>query len=239
MNVKLEAYVHARGMSFDFIAEDYDPNQTHDLPKLLDQPRLVPANDIPTTAGCCFGAGMLLDPLPVNYTEGVRVYAGFKDPRSRDGAGYACGPEAERPRTSRTVRTSGCRTPLWLKALFTELRKRKRIIDRMEGNEVAEKWTELNFVHTFGFNWEVNGTSDNVFVPFMHLEMSTGHPVNAGARPIISFLGEEALIQLWDKISSSIRVRPTGTAPTANPEQAPGSKPGDAASAGDICPETG
>ena len=105
--------------------------------------------------------------------------------------------------------------PLWLKALFTELRKRKRIIDRMEGDEVAEKWTELNFVHTFGFNWEVNGTSDKVFAPFMHLEMSTGHPVNAGARPVISFLGEEALIQLWDKISSSIRVRPTSAAAPA------------------------
>lgn len=44
-----------------------------------------------------------------------------------------------------------------------------------------EKWNELNLANTFGFNWEVNGTSDNVFSPFMHLEMSTSQPINAGA----------------------------------------------------------
>jgi hypothetical protein len=73
----------------------------------------------------------------------------------------------------------------------------------------------------------------------MHLEMSSGHPVNAGARPVNSFLGEEALIQLWDKISSSIRVRPTGAAASAEHEPPPGPALGDTASAGDICPGTG
>ena len=76
--------------------------------------------------------------------------------------------------------------PLWQKPLMNKLRKGKRNINGIEGDEVAEKWTELNFVNTYGFNWEASGTSDNVFVPFMHLEMSTGHPVHAGARPAIS-----------------------------------------------------
>jgi hypothetical protein len=122
---------------------------------------------------------------------------------------------------------------------MNKLRKGKRTIHGIEGDEIAEKWTELNFVHTFGFNWEVNGTSDNVFAPFMHLEMSTGHPVDAGARPVISFLGEEALVQLWDRIVSSIRVRPTSAPPPAKSEPPPGARPGDTASAGDICPGTG
>jgi hypothetical protein len=47
----------------------------------------------------------------------------------------------------------------------------------------CERWTRTEFRHTFGFDWEVNGTENNVFAPFMHLEMSTGHSVNAGARP--------------------------------------------------------
>jgi hypothetical protein len=129
--------------------------------------------------------------------------------------------------------------PLWQKPLLQKLRKGKRTINGIEGDEVAEKWTELNFVHTFGFNWEVNGTDDDVFVPYMHLEMSTGHPAQAGGRPVISFLGEEALVHLWDKIASSIRRRPAGAVPPAQPGLPPGPKLGDAASAGDICPETG
>jgi hypothetical protein len=120
-----------------------------------------------------------------------------------------------------------------------KLRKGKRTINGIEGDEVAERWTELNFVHTFGFNWEVNGTENNVFVPFMHLEMSTGHPVNAGARPVSSFLGEEALIRLWDRISSSIRVRPTTAPPSVKRDPPPRGKPGDTASAGELCPGTG
>ncbi len=70
----------------------------------------------------------------------------------------------------------------------------------MEGNEIVEKWNEPNLVNAFGFNREVNGTSDKVVIPFMHLEMSTGHSINAGARPVGSFLGEAALIQLWNRI---------------------------------------
>jgi hypothetical protein len=69
--------------------------------------------------------------------------------------------------------------------------------------------------------------------------MSTGHPVQAGARPVMSFLGEEALVQLWDKISSSIRVRPTAAPSSAKREPPARGKPGDTASAGDICPGTG
>jgi hypothetical protein len=102
-----------------------------------------------------------------------------------------------------------------------------------------ERGRELNFVDVYGFDWEVNGTKDNVFIPYMHLEMSTGHPVHTGARPVTSFLGEEALIQLWDKISSSIRIRPTSAAVPAKGEPPPSPQLGDSASSGDICPETG
>jgi hypothetical protein len=241
VNVKLEAYLHLNGTSFNFTAPDgYDANKIANLPLLLDKLRLVPAKDIPTTAGFCFGPAMFVDPLPADDTEGIAMFAGFRDhPDLALSINTRAGtrPDGE----SRLERDAAvdAEMPLWQKPLMSKLRRGKRSIAGIEGDEVAERWTELNFVHTFGFNWEVNGTENNVFVPFMHLEMSTGHPVNAGARPVTSFLGEEGLLQLWDKISSSIRVRPTMAPPSLKREPQPRGNPGDTASAGDLCPGTG
>lgn len=240
VNVKLEAYLHLNGTSFNVTADGYDVDKIGNLPALLGKLRLVPAGEIPGAAGFCFGPGMLVDPLPADDTEGVAIFAGFRD---HPDLALALNTRAgTRPDTEgRLERDTAvdAEMPPWQKPLMAKLRKGKRSIHGIEGDEIVEKWTELNFVHTFGFNWEVNGTSDNVFVPFMHLEMSTGHPVNAGARPVISFLGEEALVQLWDRILSSVRVRPTSAPPAATREAPPGAKPGDTASAGDICPGTG
>jgi hypothetical protein len=240
IGVKLEAYVHADGRSFNFRADDYDPSLTGDLRKLIDKLRLVSPDKIPAAAGFCFGLGMFVDPLPADLTEGVTMFAGFPDHPDlamalNTRAGLEPDPEGRLARNDRV----DAEMPLWQKPLLTKIRKGKRTINGIEGEEVLEGGRELNFVNVYLFDWEVNGTSNNVFIPFTHLEMSTGHPVNAGARPVTSFLGEDALIQLWDKISSSIRVRPTSAASPAKREPPPGPKLGDAASAGDICPETG
>jgi hypothetical protein len=240
IGVKLEAYVHADGRSFNFRADDYDPSLTGDLRKLIDKLRLVSPKEIPTASGFCFGPGMFVDPLPADLTEGVVMFAGFQDHPDlalalNTRAGVEPDPEGRLARNDRV----DAEMPLWQKPLLTKIRKGKRTINGIDGEEVVEGGRELNFVNVYLFDWEVNGTNNNVFVPFMHLEMSTGHPANAGARPVSSFLDEEALIQLWDKISSSIRVRPTSAAPPAKREPPPGPKLGDAASAGDVCPETG
>jgi hypothetical protein len=241
VNVKLEAYLHMEGVSFNFTAPDgYDVDKIGNLPALLDRLRPVPPKEIPTAAGFCFGPGMFLDPLPAEDTEGVAIFAGFPDhPDLAMALNMRAGTRPDAQGRLERDAAVDAEMPLWQKPLMEKLRRGKRPINGIEGDEVAERWTELNFVHTFGFNWEVSGTENNVFLPFMHLEMSSGHPANAGARPVTSFLGEEGLIQLWDKISSSIRVRPTTPPPQARREPLPGSKPGDTASAGEICPGTG
>jgi hypothetical protein len=239
-SVKLEAHVHSNGTSFTFKADGYDPELVGDLRKLIDKLRLVPDKEIPSAAGFCFGPGMFVDPLPAELTEGVVLFAGFRDhPDLALALHTRAGTQPDKEGRLERDTAVDAEMPLWQKPLMDKLRKGKRTIDGIEGDEVAERWTELNFVHTFGFNWEVSGTENNVFVPFMHLEMSTGHPVNAGARPVTSFLGEEALLQLWDKISSSIRIRPTTAPPSVKREPQPRGNPGDTASAGDLCPGTG
>jgi hypothetical protein len=241
VNVQLEAHVHLNGVSFTFASPDgYDVDKTGNLTTLLDKLRLVPADELPAAPGFCFGLGMFLDPLPADYTEGVAMFAGFRDhPDLAMVLDTRAGTEPDKEgRLARNDRAD-VGMPLWQKPLLTKIRKGKRAIHGVEGEEVLEGGRELNFVNVYLFDWEVNGTRYNVFVPYIHLEMSTGHPVNAGARPVMSFLGEEALVQLWDRISSSIRVRST-TAPSSVKREPPArGKPGDTASAGDICPGTG
>ncbi|CAH0297419.1 hypothetical protein SRABI118_04274 [Massilia sp. Bi118] len=239
VNVRMEAYLHLNGVSFNFTTPDgYDADKTGNLRTLLDKLRFVPAGESPAAAGFCFGPGMFVEPLSADDTEGVTIFAGFQDhPDLSLALTTRAGTKPDREDRLARDTAVDAEMPLWQKPLMDKLRKGKRSINGIEGGEVAERWTELNFVHTFGFNWEVNGTEDNVYIPFMQLEMSTGHPVNAGARPVTSFLGEDGLLQLWDKISSSIRIRPTGAPPKREPP--PGPKPGDTSAAGDICPGTG
>jgi hypothetical protein len=240
VNVAVEAYVHSHGKSFNFTTDGYDVDLTGDVRRLMDKLRLVSEKDIPTAAGFCFGPGMFVDPLPADFTEGVTLFAGFTDhPDLAMVLDTRAGlkPRGE-GRLERNARVASQR-PLWQKLLFTDLRRGKRTIHGIEGDEILTRVNELNFVNTYGFDWEVHGTEHDVFIPFMHLEISTGNPVHAGARPVIGFLGEEALLELWDKIASSIRVRPANAAPPEKNEAPPGPKLGDSASAGDICPETG
>jgi hypothetical protein len=240
VNVALEGYVHSHGKSFTFTTDAYDVDLAGDARRLIDKLRLVSEKEIPTAPGFCFGPGMFVDPLPADFTEGVTLFAGFTDhPDFAMAFDTRAGLKSDgEGRLERNARVASQR-PAWQKPLFTNLRRGKRTIHGIEGDEILTKVNELNFVDTYGLDWEVDGTEHDVFVPFMHLEVSTGHPAHAGGRPVISFLGEEALIQLWDKIASSIRVRPISTAAPKQGETPPSPKPGDSASAGDICPETG
>jgi hypothetical protein len=240
VNVALEAYVHANGKSFNLTTDGYDADNIGNLRSLIDKLRLVSEKEIPTAPGFCFGPGMFIDPLPADFTEGVTLFAGF--PEHLDfavaldtRAGLKSDGEGRLERNARVA----SQRPLWLKPLFTNLRRGKRTIHGIEGDEIITRVNELNFVNTHGFDWEVDGTEHDVFVPYLHFEMSTGNPITPGARPVISFLGEEALLQLWDKMVSSIRVRPTSAAPPKQNGTPPSPRLGDSASAGDICPETG
>jgi Tle cognate immunity protein 4 C-terminal domain len=243
VNVAQEGYVHADNTTFTFKTEDIDPELTSLLGTIIEKLRVVALNEIPSAPGFCFGRGMLIDPVPVEWTEGVALFAGFREHpdlalvfRTRAGLGKNPYDPGRLARNSR----ADAEMPLWQKPLLKKLRIGHRSINGIDGEEVLERGTELNFVNVFTFDWEVDGTKDNVFVPAMHLELSTGHPVRAGANPVPSFLGEEALVRLWDKISSSIRVRPTKPDSPSGMETAPaGPKLGASASAGDVCPETG
>lgn len=238
--VKLEAYLHAGTKSFDVIADGYDPARVDNLDKLLSQLRTVPTDTIPTEGGLCFGSGMLLDPISASQAEKIVLFAGL--PAHPDVA-IAFNTMAGLKRTWPTLlqrrSEADAHKPLWIRSRFTTLRSGPRTINGLVGEEAAVKVMEMNFSATYGFDWELAGSEDDVLEPAIHLEMSTGNNPAAGGEPVQSSLHQEAALELWDKIASSIRIRPTQ--PSRVREEPPPAGPtiGTIISAGAVCPQSG
>ena len=77
--VALEAYVHSQGISFNIIADSYDPEKIHNLHDVIARLRLVAPGALPSAPGVCFGPAMFIDPVPADWTEGVSIRAHFRD----------------------------------------------------------------------------------------------------------------------------------------------------------------
>jgi hypothetical protein len=90
-----------------------------------------------------------------------------------------------------------------------------REIAGVPGEELIERFTEKNDVHVHSFWWEANGTEDNVFNPHFVFKMNTG---SSAQGPVPSSLSDAAALALWDKITSSIRLRSNTV---AQPRSAP------------------
>jgi hypothetical protein len=241
VSVNLDGYVHAGDKGFRIVADLYDPADIGDLDKLVDQLQAVPAGVIPTVPGLCFGPGMLLDPIRADQAEKAMLFAGLPGhPDVRIAFNTMAGLKRNRPTLLQRHTQAAADEPLWVQAHFSTLRWGPRTINGLAGEEAVMKVTELNFSVIYGLDWEVPGTQDNVLVPAIHLEMSTGNNPQSGGAPVQSTLGQQAVLDLWDKIASSIRVRPTAPAAAASaPAPVVGSPLGAQASAGEPCPESG
>jgi hypothetical protein len=121
----------------------------------------------------------------------------------------------------------------------TKLRSDKRSINGIDGEEVLERVRELNFSTTYGFNWEARGVKEDPMRPYLSLELQTGISDRPGGKPVDTSLHEDALLALWDRVASSIRLRKIDPSPAGPPPEPPGPELGTIARAGDPCPQSG
>jgi hypothetical protein len=236
--VSVNAFLRTDGLSFSFVASNYDPRQVGNLPKLIAKLRTLADSQQPGEPGFCIDRGVIADPLLPDQRERLVLFAGI--PHHPDigivfstMAGTRPGPGLlERNAENRAKRFA------FLGGLFTTLREGARAINGLHGEELALKVREINFATTYGFTWEMGGTDNDVFAPFLTLELQAGINLRAGGPPVQSTLSESALNDLWHSISSSIRVRPR-VEPDAVALQPVGPALGTYAKAGDACPESG
>jgi hypothetical protein len=206
--VALEAHLHGHGLSIDVSAKEYDPALADNLPKLVSQLIPNPANRIPTDPGFCIDRAYIRDPLSAE--QGERITMAVKLPSHPDiGINFdtIAGTKPDPRGLLERNAASRARLPALLNMRVTDLRAAPRVIGGLRGDELAQRVIEDNLSIVYGFHWEMVGTEDSVFIPDLALTMVTGR---GEGEPIRSSLSEPAAMALWDRISSSIRVRPAG-----------------------------
>ena len=117
----------------------------------------------------------------------------------------------------------------------------RQIGDWKTGYEVLARFPDEEGSHSHhDFEVRFTGVPKDTFSPYASIELQTGVADNAAGAAKASLSDEEA-IALWDKITSTIRVRPTGSTPVKNTGLDPGHRLplGELAATGRTCPQTG
>jgi hypothetical protein len=236
--VSVNAFLRTGGISYSFVSKAFDPKLIGNLPRLIAKVRPVTDNQRPVAPGFCIDRALIADPLTAEQNERVVLFAGL--PNHPDLSIVFSSMAGTKPGPGLLQRNAENRSKrfAFLGGLFTTLKEGVRPINGLPGEELAVRVREINFATTFGFNWEMGGTENNVLKPFVSLELSTGINPQAGGPPVQSTLSESALKDLWESMVSSIRIRPV-TEPKVAPVGPAQLALGSYAIAGEACPETG
>lgn len=235
-NVAVNGFVRGGGVSYDFSTKMIAPVYAAELPKLLEQ--LVPRQDheIPTLPGFCFDHGIMVDPLTADQGEHVVMFVGLKDhPDVSIALDSHAGMD---PSESLLERDDKNDVRLENLSHFHTFRRGPLTIAGVQGEELLERISESNFTASQSFTWESIWKADDVFTPFLALELSTGHS-RTGGEPVNSSLSDAAALALWDRILSSLRARPTKAVKPAAATVPPPPPLGMVVLANQACPASG
>jgi hypothetical protein len=200
-----EALVHGHGISIDLFYENRGLQWIEDLSRLVNQLVANPENRIPAESGFCMDRAYVRDPLSADQREQIMMFArlpNHPDVEFMFMVSAGLKPEVHGVLARNDASDEGLSIAERMR--ITRLRAAPRKIGGMNGEELAELVVEENEARGHSFWWEVNGTEDNVFVPHVVLRMSIG---NGNRKPVPSSLSDGAALGVWDKISSSIRLR--------------------------------
>lgn len=117
----------------------------------------------------------------------------------------------------------------------------RQIHDWLNGFEALSRTPEQAEIHSIhDFAMDFRGVPSDPLKPYVEIQMQTGVADNVAGATKASLSDEEA-IAVWDKITSTIRVRPTGAAAvkTAQTDSGPRLPLGELAATGRACPQTG
>jgi hypothetical protein len=238
--VSVESHAHLGGLTLTLSMKYASEDDAKLAETLLAQLRLRDEHEIPAVPGFCIEQAIFVEPLPSHSNEQVAMSLGLPDHPDLSLVFFSLAGGKPAPGLlARTAEVDAAATADELLRV-SKLREGKRSVNGIDGEEVLERVRELNFTTGYGFNWEVSGTDDNLLRPFLSLELLTGNSERPGGKPVDSSLHEDAVLALWDSISSSIRLRKSDSPPSNDsPSEPPGPKLGALATAGEICPQSG
>ena len=115
----------------------------------------------------------------------------------------------------------------------------REIHDWKTGYELLLRNPNEEGVHSYhDFELRFTGVPHDPYKPYADIQLQTGVADNAAGATKASLTDEEA-IAVWDKITSTIRVRPTSATPVKSADAGPRLPLGELAATGRTCPQTG
>jgi hypothetical protein len=206
-SVSIEAHAHMSGLSFSLSATDSSEPRAKTAEEILSRLRVRGADDIPSIPGFCIGRAVFADPLPTHKTEHITMHIGFLD-HPDVALAFITQPGGRRSRSLLTrYADMGAEASPDELLRVSKLRSGARTINELAGEEILERGRELNLATTYGFVWEAEGISDDPKQPYVSLELHGGVSSQPGGKPVDTSLHGDAVLSLWDRISSTIRLR--------------------------------
>ena len=204
--VQIDAILRLAGVSYDFTSELRRMEDVDLLASLLNRLRVVSDGDIPQEPGFCFDRSFIADPLTAEQHEYTSLFLGVKEhPDLAVSLSTAAGIRNDRTLLQRDADNDVQRE---YRSNFHRLRAGARSLNGIPGEEVLQRVHELNGAKLHGFMWESLADKNNVYLPSLSLELDTG--LGQPGHPVNSSLSDTEALTLWDKISSSLRLRPVG-----------------------------
>ncbi len=236
-DVSVNGHVRANGLSFDFIAKGTWPGHSKRLAEIVSQLKPLAADEIPSEPGFCIERGVIRDPLTADQRERVTIFVGIAD--HPDIAIVLDTAAGLNPSGSLLARADQGSTRRQFPSFFHTIRRGERTLAGIPGEEILDKVSERTGTAGHKFRWESFGEKNNVLRPELSLMLGSGHGPRAGSKPVNSSLRDDAILALWDKISSSLRVRPTKAAKPAAAAVPPPPPLGTVVLANQACPASG
>lgn len=208
--------------------------------------RVREESEIPAEPGVCLEAGFIAEAEGRHYEM---TSIGFRFPEYPDVSFSAWIHTTARPNNENSlgVALKGGRENAesmgmgkWYSRIKT-LREGERRMGDWEGEEklawVPPQEDGKPWVHEFAF--KSIGVANDMFRPYVNMRMSTGVARDARGELEPSLKDDEA-VALWDRLTTSIRARPTDKrAAPSSPEKRSAIVPGTALASGKRCPQSG
>jgi hypothetical protein len=204
--VSIEAYAHVDGVSFTLSANPAREADALRAEALLARLRLRGESEIPAVSGFCSWRAVFAEPLPEHQGEHIRMSIRLPEfPELTLSLASFPGGDTGESLLKRISKTNA-QADFLERLLVSNMRSGKRSINSIQGEEALERIRELNFATGYSFMWEAAGIENDVLHPFLSLELHSGISSRPGGEPTNSTLHQDAILALWDRISSSIRL---------------------------------
>lgn len=210
-NVALRGMVRLADVSVTGEVEWLAPRYIESVVGIFERIRPLKAQAIPQESGFCLNHAIVLDPYDHDGVENAVLFAGIPGyPATNIVFSSMSGTKAAPGLLARNARAAS-REPFFMRLAFSTLHEGQRSVNNLLGEELIMRIRESNWTTRYAFQWEMPGKQDDVYAPVLKLELESGTNPVTGGKPVNSSLSKAAMTYLWQRILSSIRIRPTAT----------------------------